>query len=67
MKNEVIGPEIRRGQQEGGITALRLLIEKRFSAPPDLAEERFSSRSASHLEGLIDCVLDAKSLEELLQ
>jgi len=75
MKNKVIAREYRRGlqeglqegRQEGEIALLRRQIEKRFGALPAWVEERLASRSTSELEDLGVRVLDAQSLEELLQ
>jgi hypothetical protein len=67
MENKVLGREYKRGLQEGELRVLRRLIEKRFGAIPDWAEERLASRSAADLEALLDRVLDAPSLEDLLQ
>ena len=75
LDHEVLGREYKRGRADGELNGelkgeLRLLrrqIEKRFGAIPANAEERLSSGSAAELEALSDRLLEAKSLEELLQ
>jgi predicted transposase YdaD len=78
-ENEVIGREIRRaeqaslqkgrqeGRQEGEVLILRRLIEKRFGPMPGWAAERLAVRTAPELEELSVRVLDAPTLEDLLQ
>jgi hypothetical protein len=46
---------------------LRRLIEKRFGAIPEWAQERLASRSTKELEDLSERLLDAGSLKELLK
>jgi len=65
-KNEVIGREIRKAEQEAALRILRLVIEKRFGPMPGWAVERLAMRTAPELEGLGDRVLDAPTLEDLL-
>jgi hypothetical protein len=75
LENKVLGREYKRGLQEGlqegelkgELKVLRRLIEKRFGAMPDWAEERLASRSTAELEELSVRVLDAHSIEELLK
>ena len=67
LDHEVLGREFKRGLQEGELTVLRRLIEKRFGALPGWAEERLSGRTATELEDLSVRVLDAQSLENLLK
>jgi hypothetical protein len=55
------------GKLEGELTLLRRQIEKRFGAIPDWAEERLTSRTATELEELGVRMLDARTLEDLLQ
>jgi hypothetical protein len=72
LENEVLGPVfmkgLQEGRQEGELTVVRLLIEKRFGALPSWASEKRAALSAPELEDLCKRVLDAKSvnLEELL-
>jgi hypothetical protein len=74
-ENEVLGPMYERavqqgkleGEREGELKVLRRLIEKRFGALPAWAEERLTGRTTGELEELSLRVLDAESLEELLQ
>ena len=70
LENKVLGREYKRGLQQGvlqgEIGVLRRLIERRFGALPDWAEERLTTRTAAELEDLSVRVLDAGSLEELL-
>ncbi len=63
LDNKVLGREFKRGE----LTVLRLQIEKRFGAIPTWAEERLAGRSPADLEDLSVRVLDAQSLEDLLQ
>ena len=67
LDNKVLGREFKRGLQEGELTVLRRLIEKRFGAIPSWAEERLADRSAADLEELSVRVLDAQSIEDLLK
>ncbi len=55
------------GRQEGELVILRRQIEKRFGSVPAAATERLSKLSAKELEELSVRVLDARSLEDLLQ
>jgi hypothetical protein len=70
-EHEVLGPMFKaarqEGRQEGELTILRRQIEKRFGALPGWAGEELAALPASGLEDLIERVLDAKSLEELLR
>jgi len=66
MDHKVLGREYKRGLQQGELTILRRLIEKRFGTIPAWAEERLTSHSATELETLSVRVLDANSLEDLL-
>jgi hypothetical protein len=67
LDNRVLGREYKRGLQDGELTVLRRLIEKRFGAIPTWAEERLAGRSAADLEELSVRVLDAESIEDLLK
>ena len=67
LDNKVLGREYKRGLQEGELTILRRLIEKRFGVIPIWAEERLTDRSAADLEDLSVRALDAKSIEDLLK
>ena len=66
MENKVLGREFKKGRQEGELTILRRQIEKRFSPVPSWAEQRLAGASTEQLEELATRVLDAASLEELL-
>ena len=74
-EHEFLGPIIleaeqrgrQEGRQEGELTILRRQIEKRFGALPKWASEKLAAMSSSELEDLIERVLDATSLEELLR
>jgi hypothetical protein len=66
LNNKVLGREYKRGLAEGELRVVRRLAEKRFGAIPRWAEERLGSCSAEELEALSVRVLDAQSLEELL-
>jgi predicted transposase YdaD len=74
-KNEVLGPPYKRGlrdgrkqgRREGEMSILRLLIEKRFGALPDWAEERLASKTAAELREMSVRVLDASGIEDLLK
>jgi uncharacterized protein DUF4351 len=56
-----------KGERKGELTVLRRLIAKRFGAIPAWAEERLASRSTAQLEELIERVLDAQSIEDLMK
>jgi len=78
-EHEVLGPMIiaaerqaelkgeRKGELRGELTVLRRVIGKRFGAIPGWAEERLASRSTAQLEELIERVLDAQSIEDLMK
>ena len=55
------------GRQEGELAVVRRLLEKRFGRIPTWAEERLAGSTSTQLEALTDRVLDAASLEDLLQ
>ena len=69
LENRVLGREFKRGLeqgvQQGELTLLRRLIEKRFGPMPQWAEERLAARSAAELEELGERVLTAKTIEEM--
>ena len=71
LENKVLGPPYKRGLEEGELEGerkvLRRQIEKRFGPIPGWAEERLASRSAAELEDLSVRVLDAQSMEDLLE
>ncbi len=67
LDHDVIGPEYRRGVQEGELKILHRQIEKRFGKLPNWAEERLASRTTIELEELGVRTLDAESLEDLLK
>lgn len=75
LEHDVLGPLFRKGQQEGRLegrqegelTILRRLIEKRFGALPAWANDKLNALSAAELEDLSERVLDAGSVEELLK
>jgi len=70
LENKVLGREYKRGlqegRQEGELRVLRRQIEKRFGPIPGWAEERLQTRSTPELDDVIERVLDARSLEDLL-
>ena len=74
LDHEVIGPAIKqgmregleRGMQQGELSVLRRLIEKRFGPLPDWADERLAQLSLGELDDLSLRVLDATSLDDLL-
>jgi hypothetical protein len=67
LNNAVLGPGYKRGLAEGELTVLRRLLEKRFGAIPQWAEERLNRQTPEDLEALTLRILDAASLEQLLQ
>jgi Domain of unknown function (DUF4351) len=67
MDHKVLGREYKRGAKEEALNISRRLIEKRFGAIPAWAEERLNSFPIADLEALSVRVLEAKSLEDLLQ
>jgi len=78
-EHEVLGPMFKEAEQkgrqegrqeglrEGELSILRRQIEKRFGALPGWAGEKLAALPASELEDLIERVLDAKSMDELLR
>jgi predicted transposase YdaD len=54
-----------QGRQEGELTVLRRLIEKRFGALPRWAGEKLAALPASELEDPIERMLAATSIHEL--
>ena len=70
LENKVLGREFKKGRQEGrqeGEQAiLRQVIERRFGALPPWADQRLTAASTEKLEDLATHVLDATSLEDLL-
>ena len=74
-EHEVLGPMLKEAKQrgfqeglrEGLLTVLRRQIEKRFGALPVWAAEKLAVLPAPQLEDLIERVLDATSLDELLR
>ncbi len=70
LENDFLGPIIlknrQEGRQEGELTILRRLIEKRFGTMPVWAAEKLATLPPSELEDLSVRVLDAASIEELL-
>lgn len=75
LEHDVIGPEYNRGVHEGvqqgklqgELKMLHRLIEKRFGQLPDWAAAKLAGRTTTELEDLSVRVLDAPSLEDLLQ
>ena len=71
LANKVLGREFKRGlqegRQEGELTVLRRLIERRFGAIPGWADERLVSLSTAALEELSVRILEARSIEDLLR
>ena len=71
LEHDVLGPVFKKGllegRQEGELTILRRLIEKRFGPLPGWASDKLAALPASELEDLSERVLDAKSVEELLR
>jgi hypothetical protein len=68
--HEVLGPmfkeERQQGRQEGELAVLRRLIEKRFGILPAGASEKLAALAVPELEALSERLLEARSLEELL-
>jgi len=71
LANKVLGREFKRGlqegRQEGELTVLRRLIERRFGAIPAWAAERLVGLSTADLEELSVRILEARSIEHLLR
>ena len=65
MDHGIIGPAIRQGMQQEGVSILRRQIEKRFGALPPWADERLTKLSVPELEDLSLRVLDAKGFDDL--
>ena len=74
LDNKVLGREFKKGLEEGRqeglhqgeLTVLRRQIERRFGQIPSWADERLRNKSVAELESLSVRVLDAKTIEELL-
>ena len=75
LTNKVLGREYKRGFEEGKRLGrlegarqfVRREIEKRFGAIPEWVEHRLNSQSMADLVALDVGLLDAESLEEVLQ
>jgi len=65
--HKILGPYFKMGPLVGERIVVRLLIGMCFSPIPDWAEERLYRLSAAELQAVIDHLLEAKSLEQLLQ
>jgi flagellar biosynthesis/type III secretory pathway protein FliH len=82
MDHDLLGPALRRGMQqgleqgleqgrvegrmEGEQTVVMRLIEKRFGSVPAWARQRLEAMSAGEIEETALRLLDAQSLESLL-
>lgn len=78
LEHDVLGPLFQKGRREGrqeGLQkglhegeskVLRRLIEKRFGSLPPWAAQKLEALPAPALDDLVERVLDAKSIEELL-
>jgi hypothetical protein len=66
MDNKVLGREIKRGIVIGEAKMLRLQIEARFGPIPEWAENQIGNRSVEEIEVLGVRLLNAQSLEDLL-
>jgi hypothetical protein len=70
-KNKILGPAYKRavqeGRQEGELAILHLQMKRRFGRLPAWAVQSLSAKSARQLKGVAERLLDAESLEELLQ
>ena len=66
MDHDLLGPAIRRGMAIGEQTIVLRLIEKRFGAIPAWARQRLDAMSASEIEETALRLLDAQSLDALL-
>jgi hypothetical protein len=66
MDNKVLGREIKRGIVMGEAKLLRLQIEARFGPIPEWADKQIGDRSTEEIEVLGVRLLDAESLEDLL-
>jgi predicted transposase YdaD len=58
---------LQEGELKADLSNLRRLIRKRFGAIPVWAEEQIAQRTAPELEALIERVLDASTIEDLLK
>lgn len=54
-----------RGRKEGEGAALLRLLERRFGALPEAVTTRVAEASTDEIEGWLDRVLDASSLEDV--
>jgi hypothetical protein len=65
--HDLLGPYFKMGPLVGERMVVRWLIGMRFSPIPDWADERLRRLSAAGLQAVTDHLIEAKSLEELLQ
>jgi hypothetical protein len=65
MDHDLLGPAIRQGIQEGELTIVRKMLNKRFGTLPDWADQRLTNLSSPEIEDLSLRLFDAKTLEEL--
>ena len=74
MDNKVFGPKLRRalaqgreeGRHDGELTVLLRQAEKRFGPVPDTVRTRLEKMSDAELEAAALRLLDARTVEELL-
>jgi len=67
MDHAVIGPERRRGREDGERSIVLRQIAKRFGPLPAAARKRIEALPASKIERIALRLLDARSLDELLK
>jgi hypothetical protein len=65
MENEVIGPAIRKGIEQGKTQLLTQLLTTRFGPLPDPVVTRLHQASESELSSWADRVLTARTLDEV--
>ena len=65
LYEQVFGPKIRLGLQQGSYNAVKILLETRFGQLSPILEQKLTALSASELEALIPRSLNAVSISEL--
>jgi hypothetical protein len=69
MDHDLLGPTFREGEQkglqQGELTMLRRLLEKRFGAVPAWMDEHLAKLSTTELEEISLRLFDTKSIDEL--
>ena len=62
-ENEIIGPALRQGYQEGSLAIIRRQLKRRFGLLPEWVEDRLKTLSPTELEQVSDRLLEAAHVE----